>query len=1391
MCEVKKVFVLMFVLLVWTSNLFSSNYKFRNLGSDYGLSDIQVNDVYVDSRGSVWAATLSGFDRFDGYKFKPVELKTTDSVGVFGLNNIQVIFEDNEGVLWLRLHDNTTIFYNPRTENFTHDHSIFHQDISVLPYGISGLVVDRDSNVWISNSFQGLFMLNTRTNYLTQIKTNANDSSCLSSPLIHSVAQNSSGNIVIINDKGIAEEIDRDSQRVINRYYFRKMNMHIPNFFFRFYIDSDDDMWAYSRYQGGVYHLSKSTGNEKHYGENTKGVFLSNNIVNSIVEDKNGRIWIGTDHGGINIFDKSNNTIEVIQKEEGVSNSISHNTINSLCGDSDGGIWVATFKGGINYYHPQLFQFGMYKKSIKNARGLQVDDINCFAEDKHLNIWFGTNEHGLSYFSRTEKKFYTFNEVTGLEGDFNNYAIVSLCYDSKNRLWIGTYQGGLYMYDGKRISRFTPDTSDKHSLSSKNIWSIVESSVDRLWIGTLEMGLELFEVDNDRFVHYRGNDINSVRSNYVQSMFKDRSNNLWVGTTEGIDCYNSNTGRFISFVNTTDSPRRLQNHIVSCINEDKRGWMWFGTRNGLHAYNKVTDEVRYFNGKDGLPAIVICSILVDENDDLWLSTRKGLVKIRIHNPEDFMHTAVTCRFFNEKDGLQSNIFNIASSFKTSNGEFVFGGINGFNVFHPSSIKESNTSIGVVLTDLRIENASVLVNEPVDNRIILKKALYATKEISLKHNQNALTIQFTSTDYLNPDKVRFRYMLEGINTKWIDANALNRSATYTNLDPGSYQFRVMALGTSGEWNGRITVLDIEIEPPFYLTNWAMIVYALMAIVLLLLLIRIAVRREHWKFKKLQNMLEHERLVELETMKAKFFTNVSHEFRTPLALIIDPIDKLLENEATEELSYHLNLIKRNAQRLLQMVNQLLDFRKMEVVKTTLDLSQGNLIQFLKETVESFDNLSKTKSIHLKFSSNQDKHLVSFDRYKVERIIFNLLSNAIKFTPQSGTVEVEILINKDAAKDSKSLFAGCEFTEIRVSDSGVGIPSDQLNKIFDRFFQSENVGASKTQGSGIGLSIVKEYVQVHKGTIHAESIEGQGSVFVVRIPFEPVDKAALHPIIDAFDNDKKASLTDSKKQIAIGEESFLTTIVLVEDNEDMRLYLKKNLEKYYRVYDAKDGAKGWDLILEKQPSIVVSDIMMPVMNGLELCGRIKNNASTSHIPVLLLTAKTSLENEIEGLEAGADEYVVKPFNFESLEIKIRKLIEIRKAFHNKFNQQFEVAPGEIGITSLDEQFIQKALKLVEEKMTDPEFSVEEMSRDLGMSRSHLYNKLMALTGKPPVEFIRIMRIKRAAQILEKSQLPIASVAYDVGFNNTKYFTKHFKDIFKMLPSEYVKKKRNKDKG
>jgi signal transduction histidine kinase/DNA-binding response OmpR family regulator len=874
------------------------------------------------------------------------------------------------------------------------------------------------------------------------------------------------------------------------------------------------------------------------------------------------------------------------------------------------------------------------------------------------------------------------------------------------------------------------------------------------------------------------NDVMLPINGYIRDMVEDREGNVWIATHGGGIAVFSPALEKFTIYNTGNS--KLPIDKVQSLLEDRYGQIWAATLGGgLALFHKKTNDFTVYSEKDGLQNSSVFKVLEDQQGLIWVSTNKGISSLdastkKINN-------------YDYHNGIQRNSFMRGSGIKLSTGELFFGGLEGFNYFHPSALIKNNNVPAVVITDLRISNRSVAPSEdgPIQEHISV------ADEINLDYKQN-FALDFVGLNYTAPEKNQYAYKLEGFDKDWNYVGNVT-SASYTNLDPGEYVFRIRASNNDGVWNNEGRSIKVHVHPPFWLTVYAYIFYALIPIGLVLYLRHRGIIRIKRKYALEQEKLvaeqerrETERIRELDALKIKFLTNLSHDFRTPISLILGPVDTLLGQQKDPPASVHLQMIKRNAKRLLNLVNQLLDFRKMEEHELKLNLSEGELISFLKETSDSFKDLSERKKIEFAFSNKIEKLYTLFDHDKLERILFNILSNAFKFTLEGGKIAVAVEAGEEVTDESIT------WVTLKVSDTGIGIPADKKEKIFELFFQNTTAAAILNQGTGIGLSITKEFVKMHGGTIDVDSKQGKGTTFSIHLPFTRLEaltqgKEIMHePIVAATETELEDEQIIQQEQQTEPEK---TTVLLVEDNDDFRFYLKDNLRLHYKVLEAANGKEGWQKALAQHPQLIVSDINMPGMDGIELCKKIKADKRTGHIPVILLTALTGEEDQLRGLQTGANDYISKPFNFELLNARIKNLLALNNTFKKTYTKQIKALAPEIEIQSGDEILLQTIHQYLEDNLTNPQLSVEELSRHVGMSRSSLYNKLLEVTGQTPVEYIRSVKLDKAIILLQKSDMNIAQIAYSVGFSTPNYFAKSFKAKYNMLPSEYMLKMRKEN--
>lgn len=1375
----QKWLVLFFFLTTSGLSAQVGQYKFARIDVNQNLSDNQITCFLKDSRGFMWIGTNSGLNRYNGFGFKVFRNDLRDPSSISN-NYVNSIFEDPHGRIWVNNIYGTKVtdIYNPQTERFGAYSDSLLRTYEIPSGRILNIIKDSNKHFWFIHESAGIYRYNPEKQLTEQVMYATADSMAFRQNWVCSLAEGRNGVFWIILADGSLVKLNGNNLQVTQKEKSLTKRNHGQLYDYQLISDKDGNVWIYtSNANGGVFYYDTQQKTFQFFNESEPKRRLNNNIVRGLVEDNNGDIWVATDHGGINLIDKKTLKVQYLQHDPDDISSLSHNGTTTIYKDDEGIVWVGTFKQGISYYHENVARFFTHQKKHSQGNGLMYNDMNRFAEDDRGNLWLGANGGGLIYFDRGKNTFKQYRHNPNNPNSLSNDVIVSMAITKDKKIWAGTYYYGMNAFDGSNFERFLHNPLDSNSLRDNNIWELFEDSEGNLWIGTLYRGLSKYNPKTRQFQHYQEGQPNSIHTNYISAITEDSHGNIWVGTGYGVEVLEKSTGKFVHYVNQGGEGKTLSNNSILSIIEDRRGWIWIGTQDGLNKFDPKTRSFTNYRKEDGLPHNTILTILEDNQGHLWMSTPNGLSNMLLEK-DKYDNAAFGFKNYDESDGLQGRQFNENAAFKTSRGELIFGGANGFNIFKPEDIGLNRKAPQVVLSDFLLFNKSVGIGEEVDGQVLLKESIITAKEIALAPNQNVFSIEFAALSYIHSEKCTFKYMLEGFNKEWLTADGRSNKVTYTNLDPGTYTFRVKAANNDGVWSEQDASINITVLPPFWKTIYAYILYISVVVGVFILYNRNSLQRERMKFQIEQERQEAQRMHELDLMKINFFTNVSHEFRTPLTLIITPLEKLMKTKGNEPQNGQFLMIHRNAKRLLNLVNQLLDFRKMEVKELRFNPSEGDIVVFVRDTVEAFSDLSEKKGVDLAFQSEVEQLDMLFDQDKLERIMFNLLSNAFKFTPNGGKVTVTISLNPEN-----------QYLIIKVQDTGIGIAPELHEKVFERFFQNKVPDTLMNQGSGIGLAITREFVRIHGGEIKLESSLGKGSAFSIEIPMVNLAQQNADLVMEEeplLQEDLFDPIESNSSFPYVDDEALASkrpTVLVIDDNEDLRLYLRDNLKDQYAVIEAADGSLGWNQVLAHVPDLVVSDVMMPEMDGIELCKLIKSDPRTSHIPVILLTARISTEQRMEGYEIGADDYVPKPFNIEILQVRVKNLIAQRELMRKAMSKRvIEVQPSEMQITSLDEKLIKKAVELVEKNVADPDFSVEHMSHELGMSRVYLYKKLMAITGKPPTDFIRTIRLKRAAQLLEKSQLTVSEVAYEVGFNNPKHFSKCFKEEFKVLPSAYI---------
>ncbi|RXK61576.1 hybrid sensor histidine kinase/response regulator [Lacibacter luteus] len=1348
--------------------------NFTSLTTKDGLSSNNVNAIIKDRYGFMWFATDDGLDRFDGANFKVYRNKPADPSSLQA-NEILSLHEDGEGNLWVGTSGGSLSLYNRKKDAFTSFTSRPDEN-SIRNNVIMNLCTDFSGRLWIGH-FDGVSIMDKKTQRITDFKP---DNRSRFNKTCNALFEDSKHRMWIGTSEGLYLYIKETNNFTRFSYSANDPASLSSNHVQTIKEDKYGTIWIGTA--DGLNMLdwiNKKFVRFKHTQGNSQT--LNSNIISSIAVDAANKLWIATSEG-MNILDPETKKITGYNFNPRNTNGLSSNSIRYVYLADDGICWLGTLLGGVNKYDKNLTLFNLVQSNPFDKQGLNAPIVTSFAEAKDNKVFVGTDDGGLSLFDPATKLFQQINLKSRRTGS-NNLTIMTLTMTRNNQLLIGTFGDGLFAYD-QSSGRYEQLLQGEKitDINSNYIYSIKEDRKGNRWVGTNGNGILI--LDNNNKVTARltpnptlANEIKLPINGYIRDLVEAKNGDIWIATHGGgIAIYNPASGKFTIY---TTQNSKLPNDKVLTLLEDRYGNIWAGTfGGGLALFDRKTNQFITYSEKEGLTNNNVYKIIEDNDGLLWISTNKGL--------SSFDTQSKKINNYNYHNGIQHNTFILGSGLRLRNGDLFFGGHEGFNYFNPANLKKNKTIPPVIITDLKISNRSVVPSEdgPIEENIT------TASEINLDYKQN-FALSFVGLNYTAPEQNQYEYKLEGFDKDWINIGNVS-TVSYTNISPGNYVFRVRASNNNGVWNTKGTSIKIYVRPPFWRTIYAYIFYTLLIAGTLIYFrhrgiekIRSKFMLEQESFRAEQERKEAKRIHELDQLKLKFLTNLSHEFRTPISLILGPVDTLLSKENQNGSKDQLGIIKRNGRRLLNLVNQLLDFRKMEEQELKLQPKDGDLILFVKEVFDSFLDLSERKKIKYRFSSNAEKFYTSFDHDKIERILFNLLSNAFKFTTTGG--EITLVIEK---KETDLITNQTSFS-IEVKDSGIGIPADKKEAIFERFFQHPTAASILNQGSGIGLSITKEFVKMHDGSITVESEEEVGSTFTVHLPLK---EAALASEITPIAVQLNEAVAETENQLEPEDDINLednsgetfATILLVEDNDDFRFYLKDNLRQRYKVIEAANGLEGWQKALAQHPDLIVSDISMPHMDGVELCTKIRHDKRTGHIPVILLTALTEEHEQIRGLKTGANDYIIKPFNSEVLHAKIKNLLQLNDTLKNTYSKRVDILSPEIAIESASDKLLLSITKYIEDNLTDTQLSVENLSKHVGMSRSTLYSKLLELTGKTPVEFIRSVKLDKAAQLLEKSDLTIAEVAYSVGFSTPNYFAKSFKAKFNLLPSEYLQRMR-----
>ncbi|PZX52110.1 signal transduction histidine kinase [Algoriphagus ratkowskyi] len=1374
----------------------SVNYKFSHFSSKNGLPQNSVLAIFQDEKGYLWMGTDNGLAKFDGFQFQTFLHNPSDSNSISS-NVIRAIIADRHGHLWVGTEGGGVSIFDPQTDKFYSYSGAKGAGTKITSTKISSIILDQSGNIWIGTLGEGLYKVSspkldfkTLPNYIDNLTIEHFDkgNSSLKDDKIWTVYQGKSGQLYVGTLDGGGYYFNSEN----NKFLPIQLGSTAQNITSvkSFYEDTSGKLWLGTE-KNGLWVSPTKENNFRYIDLATSttphGQFNLN--ITSIRAVGNNQIWVGTLGSGLYVLSTDGKVLSHFEDNPSDPYSLTGNSVYTTFQDRNNNIWLGMYSGeGLNKVNPTQQQFEHYRYDPIQNVGLASKMVKTILKDIKGNLWVGLFNGGVNILPAGSEKFEYF--YTAPFGKLSYIHVQTIIQTRDEKIWVGTDGGGINVVtiETEEVNYIKTEPGNSESLSKNEVWALAEDSKGMIWVGMANGGgLNRLDRSSGKVKRYDSYP-NAPSFDDIRTLLIDSKDNLWIGTYGGgLNKMNISTEDFEIFRNDPTNPNTLSNDIITSLLEDKNGNIWIGTSGGgLNRLNPRTSEINSMTVKDGLSSDNIKAILEDNSGQLWISTINGLSSLDI--------ASGTFRNYTEEDGLQSNEFNLGSAFKDEHGKLYFGGTNGFNAFYPDKITPDPIPTQPVFTKLRVFNQEIHPGARLDNKVILNKNISYTKEIEFEYSQNNFEIEFSSLEFLGQNQIDFSYQLEGYDTDWINTTSARRFATYTNLPHGKYLFKVKALHENSLDSSPIAELHITILAPWHLTNWAFLLYA----VLLLIVVYVYQKFIIWRIK-LRNDLRFERLEkgkqeEINQLKLSFFTNISHELRTPLMLLNSPLEKLsLRQDLPDTVQKQLHSIHSNAKRLLRLINQLLDFRKQETGNLELQVEEVTIQPFLQQIFEAFEALAMDKKIkfQMKFDKNTPEK-VWIDREQIQKVMFNLIYNAFKFTPEDGTITV-LLESSDfippGKKESKPGIL------INVIDNGIGIPKENLAHVYESFYQIKREGQVYEAGTGIGLALSKSLVDLHFGVLDVSSENGLTTFNVyLQLGSSHFDEKNIHtsPQVEQV-KELDLSLEDLKNPSSQPIQSKVypinrpemsdRKILVVEDNPELLELIMSNLEETFTVITATNGKEALLLIAEENPDLVISDVMMPEMDGIELCSKIKENINTSHLLVILLTAKSSHIHQLEGYESGADDYLVKPFQLDLLSLKVKNLLFTRSKFQSQFVQTPNLEPSRASYTSSDQKFLEAAMQTVEKNIDNTDFSVNDFVKELGLSRTLIFEKFKALSGLTPNDFIQTVRLKRAAQLMIDSDLKVAEISYSVGFSNPKYFSKCFLKQFGKTPSAYKK--------
>lgn len=1339
----------------------------RFYSTDKELSNSLINKVYQDKRGFIWVATEDGLNKFDGNRFI-VYKKSKNEPDALLNNYVKTLFEDSKGRFWVACINGIQI-YDQATHTFQ-SIPIRHNRDNMAPQTSANIIELQNGEIWLGTYGGGIISLK-ENEFIPQKELNRK----IQSYFIQTIYEDSKQNIWIATEnKGL--------------FCYTPSNGQVQNFTAPGQLTSEDISCFCEDKEGTLFISTLNGGLMKLNPSNSQFTpipYKGNNrlSIKTLTIDNNNNLYIGTEGFGLKIYNRSTNSIDDYDVHNGVFD-LSSSKVHSILEDKDGNLWLGIFQKGLLMIPsmPNKFNYYGYKSFPKSEIGSSC--VMSILVDRQNVAWIATDNDGLYAVNDEGKQILHFKEEGSNRSAPRN--IICLLEDSEHKLWIGSYLSGLTLMN-KQTGVCTPvneQLSTPKASDNKKIFCIAEDRNQHIWVGTYGSGVYKMDISGKVINQYQSSksqnenwQVNKICNDWINCIIEDNEGLLWIGTCNGLSCFNPKTENFINYLSQNNL---LPNTFVHTLLQDDKGFIWVGTSEGLYKFDKCTQKFSIYTTQQGLPSDVICGMVQDDMNNYWISTHQGMSKL-IAGTETFIN-------YTASDGIQGNEFTRGAFYKDHRGKIYFGGTGGVTSFYPKDIAEPDKKLRIEITDFILGNHSVRKGDMLGKHAITDSDVMNATRFTLTYERNSFRMELSTLDFANPERIIYQYKIKELETNWLNTSPGMNRVSYANLSPGTYTLMVRAKDNKS--TSDIRTVEIVVTPPWYNTWWAQVLWSCLLVLVLYALTMYVISRIHRR----QEIMKQRHQEQINEAKLQFFINISHEIRTPMTLIISPLEKLIAEHSEKQQVYLM--IYRNAQRILRLINQLMDIRKLDKGQMHLKFRETDMVGFIEDLMQTFNYQAQKKNITFTF----DKELPDADSLKVwidlnnfDKVLMNVLSNAFKYTSDGGNIHILLKTGHNSA------YRGAlkDYFEICVTDDGIGIDKDKIKQIFERFYQINNDMTQSNFGTGIGLHLARSLVKLHHGLIKAENREDeQGTRFIIRLPLgsdhlktdelENPDEAGSDLLMSQLSKD---TLYETDNENAMADEvkkpkaKTRYRVLIIEDDDEIRQYMRNELNTDFRISECTNGREGLEVILRDKPDLVISDIMMPEMDGITLCRKVKQNININHIPVILLTAKSKAEDRIEGLETGADAYIVKPFNTEILRTTASNLIANRERLRGQLigEQQVEEKIVKIEMKSNDEILMGKVMKTINEHLTDPALNVEMLAANVGMSRVHMHRKLKELTNQSARDFIRNIRLKQAATLLREKNLSISEVAYATGFSNLSHFSNSFREFYGISPTEY----------